>query len=296
MTTQSRPTFYFIGGGRAGASLAFYFRRKGYPVSAIVERNPDRFNFLKKELNWPFVDPSFNFEKLSQANVIFLTIHDDQIDEMANYLAEIEIDWSEKIVVHSSGAVSSEVLKPIKNLGGSIASVHPVYSFSVDPRENHNVKDIWFNLEGDHQALTLFENIFRFTENRSMRVTVDHKKAIHIACVFYANFYVALADFSREILTNSKYISEEVFKMLNPLLSSSIEQVLEHGTTGGLTGPIKRADIETITSHLKFLKENHQELIPAYILLSKKLINVSKLMEKDKKQILSLFHKYSEND
>ncbi len=291
MPDKQKPSFFIIGGGRAGASLAYYFARRGYPVLSLVERNPDRYNFLKQELAWSFLANQIHYDVLAKSDILLLTIRDDQIQEIASELAATANQWREKIVAHTSGAAPSSVLWPLRARGAFVASLHPVYSFATDPRENHRMNEIWLNAEGDDAALEVFEDIFRYTQNRVIRVSEEQKKAIHLACVFYANFYVALADISREILSDTLNLEHDVFSMLNPLLSSSIEQVHESGTRQALTGPIKRADIKTISTHLEFLQSKHPDLLDAYITLSRRLLTMADLVEKDKKRLNQLFDK-----
>ncbi|MFZ0391739.1 MAG: Rossmann-like and DUF2520 domain-containing protein [Calditrichia bacterium] len=291
--SQNKPTITIIGGGRAGASLAFYFSRQGQRILSLSERNPERFDFLQQTFNWPFLTQHIEVPTLQDSRIVLICIHDNQVAEVARSLSEKLPSWRNKVVAHTSGALPAKVLNPLKKKGAAVASMHPVYSFSKDPRENHLLRNIWFNLEGDSEALNQLEELFRFTQNRILRVDESRKEAVHLACVFYANFYVALAQISKEILQDIPLEEPEIFEMLNPLLRSSVDQVLAHGTAKGLTGPIKRGDTRTIQAHLELMQKNFPDKIPLYRELSLKLLELSSLLPGDKITLEKLLAGYS---
>ncbi len=285
MTLVQDPSFFIIGAGRAGASIAYYLSRRGYRVLSLVERKPERLQFLRERLNWSFLEENLSVEKLQQSDVVLLLVQDDHLPELVNQLATLPVQWTKKIVGHLSGVLPSTVLEPLRKKGARIAAVHAVFAFAEDPRENHYLNKIWFNMEGDSEALEFFDELLSHTGNQTKRVTIEQKEAIHIASVIYANFYISLAEMSRKILQQQGFPENEIFDMLSPLLTSSVEQVLKHGTSGALTGPIKRGDVETLSSHLNYLREHHPELVEVYKMLSRFLIPISGLSEPEKKEL-----------
>jgi len=289
------PNLCFIGGGRTGASLAFYFLRQGYSVISLIEKNPDRLDYLKKEFQWNFLNAGIDSRKLSTAEVIFLTVRDDHLPELAENLSKLKINWKDKLILHCSGTLSSLVLKPLREVGADIASFHPIYSFSLDPRENRLLNEVWFNLEGESKILDKVEGLFNFKKDKFIRIKPDQRRAVHLACVFYANFYVALAQMSRELLKDLSIPEKKLFEIFRPLLQSSVEQVLNHGPAGALTGPITRADRKTLSAHLEYLRDHHPDLLPVYLILSHRLISLSNLSPKDKSDLTSIFQDYQLN-
>jgi predicted short-subunit dehydrogenase-like oxidoreductase (DUF2520 family) len=254
-------------------------------VLSLVERKPERLQFLRERLNWSFLEENLSVEKLQQSDVVLLLVQDDHLPELVNHLATLPVQWTKKIVGHLSGVLPSTVMEPLRKKGARIAAVHAVFAFAEDPRENHYLNKIWFNMEGDSEALDFFEELLSHTGNPTKRVTIEQKEAIHIASVIYANFYISLAEMSRKILQQQGFPENEIFDMLSPLLTSSVEQVLKHGTTGALTGPIKRGDVDTLSAHLKYLREHHPELVEVYKMLSRFLIPISGLSESERKEL-----------
>ncbi|MEJ2048701.1 MAG: DUF2520 domain-containing protein [Calditrichota bacterium] len=293
MESLKKFSFYIIGGGRAGASLAYYLLRKGHTLISLVERNPERYQFLKDELGWAFVDMKLDMIKMEKTDIFLLTVRDDQIEPLANHLSGMELPWVKKLVIHCSGVLPSSKLSLFKSKGAAVASVHPVYSFSLDPRKNQHFEKVCFSIEGDKPAYDSLHKIFKTDYNLIFPVNETDKQAIHLACVFYANFYVALASQTRQILSFRGWSEKQIFEFLNPLLASAIEQVTKTGCIDALTGPVKRGDIETIKNHLDYLSKNHQELLKYYILMSKQLLKISELSQKDEERLLKKLDQYS---
>jgi predicted short-subunit dehydrogenase-like oxidoreductase (DUF2520 family) len=293
MESHKKFSFYIIGGGRAGASLAYHLLGVGHTLISLVERNPERYQFLKDELGWNFVNTKLDMIKMEKADIFLLTVRDDQIEPLANHLSSMELPWAKKIFIHCSGALPSSVLSLFRTYGAAVASVHPVYSFSLDPRKNKLFEKACFSIEGDNLAYDSLHKIFKTDYNLIFQVNEREKRAIHLACVFYANFYVALASQINQILNFLGWDEKQVFEFLNPLLTSSIEQVKEVGCNNALTGPVKRGDIETIKNHLGYLSKNHPVLLEYYLLMSKQLLKISGLSRKDVDRLLKVLDQYS---
>jgi len=292
MSSHALPNIHFIGGGRTGASLAFFFLRQGLAVNSLIEKNPDRLHFLKKEFQWNFLDHHIDPQKLSDAAVVFITVRDDHISDMTGTLSKTKISWKNKLVLHCSGTLSSQVLNPLQEKGAGTASFHPIYSFSLDPRENRLLNEVWFNIEGEPEVLNRIEEIFAFKKEKFIRIKADQKQALHLACVFYSNFYIVLAKMSHDLVKEFPISEKEVFRIFRPLLQSSIEQVLQHGPSAALTGPITRADQKTISAHLDYLRDHHPDLLPVYVTFSQELISISNLSPKDKTDLTRMFQNY----
>jgi len=292
MSSHALPNIHFIGGGRTGASLAFFFLRQGLAVNSLIEKNPDRLNFLKKEFQWKFLDHHLDPQRLSDAAVVIIAVRDDHISELTTTLSKLKINWKNKLVLHCSGTLSSRVLMPLQEKGAGTASFHPIYSFALDPRENRLLNEVWFNIEGESNVLNRIEEIFTFIKEKFIRINADQKQALHLACVFYSNFYIVLAKMSHDLVKEFPISEKEVFRIFRPLLQSSIEQVLQHGPSAALTGPITRADQKTISAHLDYLRDHHPDLLPVYVTFSQELISISNLSPKDKTDLTRMFQNY----
>jgi predicted short-subunit dehydrogenase-like oxidoreductase (DUF2520 family) len=290
MKKSISPVFYIIGGGRVGAGLAHLFIQQNFAVDCIIEKNKTRFDYLKNHMKWDFVSLDHLYEKMEKSNIILITVQDDYISDVAEQLSRININLKDKVVAHCSGIHSSQSLKPVKMLGALTASLHPIYSFSSDPIENNGLDKVYFDTEGDEEALEVFKIIFKNSANRIIKVNAENKIALHLACVFYSNFYVALVSSSYKIVENVFSINENVSQIFYPLLKATVRHVMEKGIQEGLTGPIKRGDEKTIQIHLKYLFNKYPDLLKVYTQLSQELVSISGLNNNRKKRLINVLN------
>ncbi len=286
MNPEHRPSILIIGGGRAGASFAHHLYINDLPIISLVETSSSRLKYIRNKFNWPFLHKQLTPDLLDKSDIIIIAVRDDDIAEEARKLAELKKNWKNKIVIHLSGASSSSVLQPLQKKEAITASLHPIYSFSSKPDENLSLDQLWFTLEGAPRISDALATRLGLDMSRVIEVDYLQKLAVHIACVFYANFFSVLADMSQEILQNIPPLSGHNINTFKPLILSTIDNMIQNGIKNALTGPISRGDKETILHHLHFLDEHHPNLRKAYQFLGKRLAEISNLSQEDKKQII----------
>ena len=146
----------FVGAGKVGCSLARYLqrepmlRRPGF-LSKSAEHAREAAEFCE----------GFAYESLADlardCRLIFLTVPDGAIREVAEELAGCGVDLAGKIVVHCSGATSSEALSVCRDAGAHVASMHPLYAVSSRFDCWQELGRAWFTLEGDDEAVCVLE-------------------------------------------------------------------------------------------------------------------------------------------
>jgi predicted short-subunit dehydrogenase-like oxidoreductase (DUF2520 family) len=290
MNPRSKPSILIIGGGKAGSSFAHHFLKNKIKIVSLVENDPHRSQFLQDELAWKFIRHQVDSNHFNEAGIILIAVQDTHIGELTHRLAKVSDVWSGKTVLHLSGTLPSTLLHPLATRGALTGSLHPIFSFDADPRENPHFRQCWFTLEGNQISPRDLEGNLAIKKDRIIPLDSAQKKAIHIASVFYANFFIALADMGLEILNKSEALSSEKLPLLKPLILSTIENLTKRGPAQALTGPVSRGDIDTLRHHLKFLEKNHPNLKEAYQLLGKRLVMLSKLSKKEKEEIIDLLY------
>jgi len=288
MNLDYRPSILIIGGGRAGASFAHYLYKKNLSIISLIEKSPLRLTYIRNHFGWPFLRDQLTPGILSDSDIIIIAVRDDDVEEQARKLTEIGKSWKNKTVIHCSGALPSSILQPLQKKDAITASLHPIYSFSPNPDENLSFDQLWFTLEGASGISDFLATQLGLDKSRIIEVNPQQKLAVHIACVFYANFFSVLADISQEILQNVPALSTYDISIFKPLILSTINNMTKSGIKNALTGPISRGDTETILHHLHFLDEHHPNLRGAYQLLGKQLVEISGLSPEDKKRIADL--------
>src|SRR5579859_2893475 len=119
----STPSITLIGAGNLAGALALALCQAGYRIDEIVSRpgSLPRARRLARRVQAHAVTSSN--ARLS-ADIIWLCVNDDAIRSSAEEYAPA-VSWKGKIGLHSSGALASDELRPLKRRGAVVASAHP---------------------------------------------------------------------------------------------------------------------------------------------------------------------------
>lgn len=238
-----------IGCGRLGSSLyRMLSEQKSLKVALY-----DNAGYKKEDEKFcPATDfyPQLTPELLRKSNLIFISVPDDHIPTAAEAL--LPFDLKGKIVLHTSGLHSAEIIHFLKEKGASTGSLHPVQTFSRRFSDTTIWKDTWCTFEGSASAFSFLEIICAKSGARLFKITAAQKKALHIAAVFSANFSAALYAASEKILSG-QHLDKQ---LLMPLISRMQKNFERHSAYEILSGPLQRGDVKTMRAHLNFLAEN----------------------------------------
>lgn len=191
---------------------------------------------------------------------LFLTVPDNTIPEIVAKLNPRQhTEWSESSVIHCSGALSSHTLQSISDLGGKVASLHPIQTFpgtTIHPtmkNPTNRFEGTPCSVEGDPQ---LVDSLIEFFSSellaKPFKVTPEQKAALHLAAVFASNSLVPLLSSAKEILQKAGL--EDGLSRLKPLFETTFENVFHLGENA-LSGPVKRGDLSTLLIHMEQLQE-----------------------------------------
>ncbi len=250
-----------IGLGRVGSALASALSRAGWKVSAVYDESKERRKRLPpirgcRVLNE--IDPL-----PERVSVWFLTVPDDDIQNVATRLQAGLRRSGSLIVAHCSGAHSADLLASLRGKSIAIASVHPVQSLS-DFDQWQRLYNIFYTLEGDATALDVLASIFS-PLGRVVMLSREDKPLYHLACVIASNFFVVLEDMAFRLMERMTGDKAKPADMLYPLISTSLENIRRQGTTGALTGPFVRGDVSILGKHLAALSKQCPELRTFYL-------------------------------
>lgn len=203
--------------------------------------------------------------------LLILAVPDDQIPHVVNHLAESSIEWNGRRVVHCSGARFADSLEPLVAKGARAASMHPVQTFRRgDGRERF--LDIFISLEGDPVLVSELLSLVDAAGAKPLKIDKIQKRALHLAAVIASNYLVTLQYIAEKFLAERGV--EDGFKLVEPLVKQTTENVVKKGAAGALSGPVERGDLETITMHLNLLKEN-PDLLQIYARLGLETIELA---------------------
>lgn len=259
-----------IGAGRVGTTIAAVVAGLNNPllkicsVSSRSQESRDRAATLIQSATTANIKREIlftpdNAECAAAGNIIIICTPDDAISKISAELAcSGKFNAKQKLFTHCSGAKSLEVLLPLKEAGGYLASLHPLKSFA-------SIKDSIKTLRGSIFGVTLDRDIpqphkaFIKKLIKALGCSIievdDEKKSIyHASACIASNYLVSLLNYA--VKTNEKIgiKPEDSLKGLEGLIEGTIANIKALGTKKSLTGPIARGDTGTIREHLDSFK------------------------------------------
>ena len=270
----------FIGAGKLGTTLARAISQKGFsiPVFYSKEFPKNKFDFLP---DTEFIG-KLSEENVDKCNTLIITVPDDQITEVVKQLVLLKIEWQDKLVLHTSGCLSSNELHPLKLQKAQIGSIHPMQTFNEFFLPIEIFKGIVFAVEGDDQVVAFARSIVEVLGANLIKLNPEVKTIYHIAAVASSNFLVALLDYINQLYKDLGFDKHKIKTLLLPIVNQTLNNFSENPSREILTGPLKRGDLKTIENHIKILNKDHKNLLPMYKEISKYISSF--ILENDDKE------------
>lgn len=197
------------------------------------------------------------------ASVILLTVPDDAVAILASQLAERAKDeLCGKVVLHTSGALNSSVLQPLRAYGAAVGSMHPMQTFSgvsVPPLVGKV-----FAIEGDEVAVRTARRMARALGGVPVAICPNRKPLYHAAGVFAAGLCLALEEAGVQVLMNVGLKRREAQRALLSLTRQVLEHYEKLGPQKAWTGPLARRDFRVVATHEEALRGLQPEFLDAY--------------------------------
>lgn len=188
---------------------------------------------------------------LEPADIWLLSVPDTRIREVADHLARRFERDARSIVVHCSGALSSDALAPLRNIGWSAASAHPVLSFADPGTAVFQFEGTPVGIEGDPEACRAWGETLAAVGARCFEIRSEQKTLYHSAAVIASNFLPVLASLSSELWRSAGLPEALMQDMLRTLLRNATDNLLALGPREALTGPAARGDTEVVKAHVR---------------------------------------------
>lgn len=243
-----------IGAGRLGASLGYALVRSGYDLRAVSCRS---LRSARESARIAGAGRAFtNIVKAAgDSGLIFLSVTDQALPEVAAALATSPLDWKKRTVFHTSGLVPARVLEPLARAGAHTASFHPAQTFARKEADPSLFRGIFYGLEGDPAAVRTALGIVRRLRGAALLLNEGDKAAYHAACVLCSAGETALFDAASRALAGMGLSAGHASRILMPLAERTLWNVKELGATAALTGPVSRGDAQAVRTHIEALPE-----------------------------------------
>jgi predicted short-subunit dehydrogenase-like oxidoreductase (DUF2520 family) len=238
-----------------GTALARALDGCGYEVRALVSRGASHARRAAARAGVAALAlGAGELERLPASGLLFITTPDDAVAETAARLAA-RPQSSYRVVLHASGALSSEVLAPLRARGLSVGSMHPLASVSEAAAGAESLRRAFYCVEGDAAATRAARRVVRDLGGETFTINPDDKALYHAAAVLAAGHVVALFDVALDTLRRCGLKERRAREVLLPLLRSVADNLAQHTPARALTGSFSRADVETVRKHLRALSE-----------------------------------------
>jgi predicted short-subunit dehydrogenase-like oxidoreductase (DUF2520 family) len=255
-------TISIIGAGRVGRALGRCLRELGWKIGAVVTRSEPTARKVVRFIGAGHAH-AFLTRQVVAAQVILITTPDRCVAEVAQELARIGAEELRgKIVLHTSGALSSDVLDPLRQYGASVGSMHPLQTFSgvgVPPLDGKV-----FAIEGDAQATRMARAIARALGAIPVHIEGSKKPLYHAAGALAAGNVLALMEAATRLMTAAGMKRREAVRALLPLTRQVLENFERLGPRAAWTGPLSRGDYGVVARHTEAMKVMPVEFAQAY--------------------------------
>ena len=250
-----------IGAGKVGSVLARALHSRGYRLTGIASSTLE--SARKLAIEFGALAGVRAAEVIREADIVFITVPDRCISQVVEEVGKTGGFNPGQIVIHTSGSMAVEILRPANQSGALIGCMHPLQSFANKELSAEALAGVYFALSGQEEMVVQAREIVKKLGGQSFTILDKDKALYHASACIVSNYLVSLMYWAGQIYGRLGLSSEESSAALLPLLQGTVKNIQEMGATEALTGPISRGDAITITAHLEALKQENEKKLYA---------------------------------
>jgi len=248
------PDISIIGTGALGTALARALIENGYVLKSLYNRTDSKAGKLGAQLHAGRTG-AFPSSPDELGDLVFLTVTDDAIGDVARTLGETGQDFTGTTAVHCSGNLTSEILEPLREKGASVAAFHPIQTFAGASGPDV-FEGIHISIEGDEEAAGLLREVAERLGAECLPIAKEAKPYLHAGAVMASNYLVTLLEAAVKIAEMGGVEPISAQRALMPLVRTALENASSSDLSDALSGPVARGDIRTVKMHLELLEQN----------------------------------------
>lgn len=245
-----------IGSGNVATVLGRLFKQNNHQVIQVMSRHEAHAKKLADELGCT----ATNYDGITDmsADLYVVAITDGILFDLNK-----SFSLGNKLIVHTAGSVTKEVLKDISSRYGIL------YPFQSLRKEMDIIPPIPILVDGNNEEAIASIEAFAKTLAPDVRRTTDEERLkLHVAGVVVNNFtnhlYTVAEDFCQKENLD--------FSLLLPLIAETTRRITKYHPKDVQTGPAFRNDVFTLDKHLKLLT-THPKLKYLYLKLTDSIMN-----------------------
>jgi len=258
-------TIALVGAGRVGQTLTRALRQRGYRIGMVVTAHAATAKAAARFIG-AGTPATGLVPELAKADILLLTTPDREVASMARRLARLPVGWRGRVVLHTSGALCSKELAPLRARGAAVGSCHPIYPF---PRPLRRFpRGVVFDLEGDRRAMKEAMGLARSLGGLPIQLNAQGKALCHAAGTLVAGHLMALVDLGTRGLIRAGVPRRLAWPALQPLVRETLAGYGRWGAAAW-TGPLQRGDVGTVRRHLTALRALPHPYREVYLTLAR---------------------------
>ncbi|MBI1849591.1 MAG: DUF2520 domain-containing protein [Planctomycetes bacterium] len=268
-SSGARRTVSVVGAGVVGSALARRLCESGYSIDVVSSRRADS---SAAAVDFVGAGRAGDVAAAAGADIVLVTTPDRAIGAIAEALASSPGLRPSTSVIHVSGALSSDVLAPVRRRGAKTASMHPLQSFARREEAVAQIAGSYFFCEGEaiDVALTLAADVGGI----GVSIRTEGKVLYHAGAAVLSNGIVTLAASAVDLLEKAGVSRAQALAALVPLGRGTLENLATIGLPQALTGPIARGDVDIVSAHVDALRREAPDLLRFYEVLATRQIDL----------------------
>jgi predicted short-subunit dehydrogenase-like oxidoreductase (DUF2520 family) len=251
-------TISFVGAGALASGLAKLLHAQGYSIGEIVTR-PSTGSRRKGVA----LARSVGAETVMLGNaklgcdLLWLAVPDAAVEVVSRALAAR--GHLPPVVLHASGALSSQAMSALAERGVHTGSAHPMMTFVAgDPP---SLKGAWFAMEGNPAAVRAARAIARKLGAKSFTIQAEEKVLYHAFGAMLSPMLAAELEAAERVGLRAGIRSQDVRRIMEPIVLRTVHNVLRNGAGRSFSGPLARGDVGTVALHLESLAGSPESLV-----------------------------------
>lgn len=252
-----------VGCGRAGRTFARLFAQS----HAFLVQDLHDLNGSTARACAQFADAGQPVKRLADmrpAPVWLIATPDDSIVATAAALAASGKLAPGNVVAHLSGATPSLDMAAVIELGAHAGSFHPLKTFADPGYAAGSFPGTYVALEGDKKALKVLRVALRKIGARLFEIEPGNKVLYHAGSVMVCNYLTALLEAGLGCYEAAGIKLDTAYKLMEPLVRETVDNIFRVGTVRSLTGPIARGDDAVVARQLDALSRQNRDLGAVY--------------------------------
>lgn len=265
-----KPSIAIVGAGSLATFLAAALNDAGFTITEIIARDTPQSRRHARALAARVGARTVTTRSAGlDTTLLWFCVPDREIRGSASALAghlstraaahkknrvQSKVPSKVRFAFHSSGALLSRELAPLRKAGIAVASVHPLMTFVAGTHPS--LTGVPFAMEGDHAATQVARQIIRKLEGESFSLPDARKAAYHAWATLTSPLLLAFLVTLEEAARAAGFTRKDARRKSLPIIRQTLANYSRLGPAKSFSGPLIRGDAGTVAQHLAALKKH----------------------------------------